>query len=310
MQTASMQSTNLDDFQLELGSSSEIALAIALFVMMLSVALSLVPVDFKKVLEKPRPYFAGVIGQIIGLPLLTYIICLIVNPHPTLALGMLIVACCPGGTVSNLISMIGKANVALSVSMTATSSLFAAFCTPVTILFWTSLYGPTAELLQTVDFSVWQFLKQTFVLLAVPLTIGMSFRHFFPEIARKISKPLSLVAFLLLMVIIVAGLQKYWRDFLEMGAFVIGLAIVHNILAFILGYLMGVISGADRASKRALTIEIGIQNSGLAIVILLTALAGFGGAAAIIGVWGTWHIVAGLVLISIFRWQDRRIQNV
>ena len=305
-----MQNSNLDDFKLELGGGSELGLAVALFVMMLAVALSLKPVDFKYVMSNPAPYFAGVIGQTIGLPLLTYIICLIINPHPTLALGMLIVACCPGGTVSNLICMMGKGNVALSVSMTATSSLFAAFFTPVTILFWTSIYGPTAELLHTVDFSVFDFLKQTFVLLAVPLTLGMGFRHVFPSAAEKIYKPLSVIAVSLLLLIIILGLQKYWREFLGMGFLVIGLAIAHNFLAFLLGYFMGLISKADKASRRALIIEIGIQNSGLAIVILLTALAGFGGAAAIMGIWGTWHIIAGLSLVGIFRWQDRRLENV
>ncbi len=305
-----MQNFNLDDFRLELGGGSEAGLAIALFIMMLSVALSLKPVDFKHVVESPGPYFAGVIGQIIGLPLLTYFLCLLVKPHPTLALGMLIVACCPGGTVSNFISMMGRSNVALSVSMTATSSLFAAFLTPVTILFWTSLYGPTAELLNSINFSVFSFLKQTFTLLAVPLTIGMVFRHFFSRLSEKIYKPLSLIGLLLLLTIIGLGLNKYWRDFMQMGFFVIGLAIAHNLLAFLLGYLSGVISKADTASKRALTIEIGIQNSGLAIVILMTALAGFGGAAAIMGIWGTWHIVAGLILVTWFRWQDRGKANV
>ncbi|NNE58776.1 MAG: bile acid:sodium symporter family protein [Hellea sp.] len=305
-----MENSALDDFTLDVGQNSEFGLSVAIFIMMLAVALSLKPENFKDIAKFPKPYFAGAVAQLLGLPLLTYLVCFVLNPHPTLALGMIIVACCPGGTVSNLICMMGRGNVALSVSLTATSSLFAALLTPVTILFWTSMYGPTAELLETVDFDVLDFLRKTFVLLAIPIFIGMAVRHYSPKNAERALKPLSIIGFLLLLLVIVAGLQKYLIKFLELGIWVIGLALLHNALAFLLGYLTGVAVGADRASKRSLTIEIGIQNSGLALVILLTALAGFGGAAAIMGIWGVWHVVAGLILVGIFRLQDKRIAHV
>ncbi len=301
-----MSSAPFDNFQLELSAQSQSLLALALFGIMLSVALNLKPEHFRAIAKQPKVFVSGVSAQILGLPLLTYCLCMALNPHPSLALGMLIVACCPGGNVSNLFSMMGGGNSALSVAMTATSSLFAAFLAPATILFWTSLYSPTAELLDSIDLDVAKFLMQTFVLLAIPLMIGMIFRHFYPNIAERIYKPVSLAAFFLLLAIIAAGTFKQWNDFMNLGIWVVGLAVLHNALAFLIGNMAARLASADVPSRRAITIEVGIQNSGLAIIILLTQLSGFGGAAAIIVIWGTWHIVAGLTLVAIFKRQDRR----
>ena len=307
-----MQSSVLDDFKLEMGQSSEIGLALALFIIMLSVALDLRASHFAQITKRPIPYFAGVLGQLLGLPLATYLLCLFINPHPTVALGMLIVACCPGGTVSNLLTMLGRGNTALSVSLTATSSLFAAFMAPLTILFWVSIYQPTASLLQEVGFSPLQFLKTTFFLLAVPLTIGMLAQWKFPKAMSKIHKPMAAIAFSLLMVIIIVALRANWDGFMDLGwslfFWLVGITVLHNLVAFGIGLMAGIGSGAETKDRRALIMEIGIQNSGLAIVIILASLDGFGGAAAVIGLWGTWHIIAGLTLVAIFRARDR-VQN-
>jgi len=223
---------------------------------------------------------------------------------------MLIVACCPGGTVSNLLTMLGKGNTALSVSLTATSSLFAAFMAPLTILFWVSIYGPTADLLQEVGFNPWDFLKTTFFLLAVPLTIGMLAQWKFPKAMSRIHKPMAALAFGLLIIIIVVALKSNWPGFMDLGwtlfFVLIGITILHNLVAFGIGLFAGIVSRAETKDRRALIMEIGIQNSGLAIVIILGALKGFGGAAAVIGLWGTWHIIAGLTLVAIFRTFERR----
>lgn len=314
MQTIPMESAVLDTFKLEMSDPAKIGLAVALFVIMLSVALDLRLSHFAQVKDKPKPFIAGVIAQLIGLPLATYLLCLAISPHPTIALGMLIVACCPGGTVSNLLTMLGRGNTALSVSLTATSSLFAAFMAPVTILFWVSLYGPTADLLKTIDFSVSEFLINTFVLLAVPLTIGMLAQYKFPNAMGKLSKPLSVFAFLLLFLIIAVALYANWDGFIALGwsifYMLIGITVLHNTIAFGVGLLAGVVSGAGPRDKRSLIMEVGIQNSGLAIVIILGVLEGLGGAAAVIGLWGTWHIIAGLFLVALFRAQDRRFKHV
>jgi len=301
-----MDQTALDNFRLDLGSSSEFALTLILGIMMFAVALGLRLEHFRFFKERPRIYLAGVFAQIIGLPLLTLGLCYLINPYPSIALGMILIACCPGGNTSNLLALFGRANTALSVSLTATSSLAAAFITPVSILFWCALYPPTRNLLTEINLDVVDFLKQTLIILALPLILGMFIAWRAPNVSAKLQKPLSLLAGLGLSLIIIGACLKYLPMFVDMGPAIFGLVIMHNALAFFMGYLAGKFTGADTASRRALTFEVGIQNSGLGIVILLTQLGGMGGAGVVAGLWGLWHIIGGLALVALFRYNDRK----
>jgi len=299
-----MNISNIDEIRFELSSSSEIALSVSLAVMMFAVALSLKMEHFRFFKENPKVYFTGVISQIIFLPALTVILCYLTNPHPSVALGMILISCCPGGNVSNLLSMFGRANTALSISLTATSSLAAAFITPLSIIFWCGLYSPTQNLLSEITFDKLNFLFNTFLILALPLLIGVSLLYLFPKFAKKIYNSVSLISAICLLLIIVFAFIEYFEVFLQIGISIIVLIIVHNTLAFLLGYISGLTINASKASVRSLTFEIGIQNSGLGIVILLTQLDGIGGAGIVAGLWGIWHIIAGLILVGFFRWKD------
>lgn len=305
-----MDPAAIDRIVLDLGNSSEIAMMVILAVMMFAVALGLRREHFAFLKTSPRVYWAGVISQIIGLPLLTVLICFVINPQPSIALGMILIACCPGGNTSNLLSLFGKADTALSVSLTATSSIAAALITPISILFWSSLYPPTDALLTQINLDAVSFLIQTLIILALPLLLGMSIAHFRPEIAARLQKPLAVIAGLALTVIIIGAVIKYAPMIAALGLGIIALVMVHNGLAFLLGFLAGVVSKANIRQRRALTFEVGIQNAGLGIVILLTELGGLGGAAAIAGLWGTWHIIGGLILVGIFRFKDRSAGRV
>ena len=301
-----MNADALDTFQLEMGTTSEVGMAIVLAVMMFSVALGLKTSSFKFFRTEPKLYLAGVTAQIIGLPLLTILLCFVLNPHPSIALGMILIACCPGGNTSNLIALLARANTALSVSLTATSSIFAAFITPISILFWSGLYPPTRVLLTEINIDVMNFLAQTLVILALPLLIGMLFRHFAPQLATRIQTPLAVISGLALCAIIVIASIRLFPIFIVLGVGIYFIVIAHNLLAFALGYITASVIRADKASKRALTIEVGIQNSGLGIVILLTQLGGVGGAGAVAGLWGVWHLIGGSGLAIFWRWKDAR----
>lgn len=303
-----MNPETLDNFQLELGGTSEAALAFTLALMMFAVALGLRTEHFRFFKEQPRIYIGGVIAQIVGLPLITLILCFILTPLPSIALGMILVACCPGGSASNLLALFGKANTALSVSLTATSSLVAAFITPISILFWCGLYPPTRNLLTEINLDTAGFLTQTLVILALPLFLGMMLAKLMPTLSAKLQKPLAAMGGLGLIAIIVFACIQYFSVFISMGVMIFAIVIMHNSLAFLLGYVTGRITGADIPSCRALTFEVGIQNSGLGIVILVTQLGGFGGAGAVAGLWGTWHVINGLMLVTLFRRQDRLVE--
>ena len=106
----------LDDFQLQLGSTSEVGMAVALFTMMFAVALNLKPQQFLFLVEQPKSFILGLLGQLLLLPLLTLLLCFAIEPQPSIALGMILVACCPGGNVSNMLVLLARGNVALSVT--------------------------------------------------------------------------------------------------------------------------------------------------------------------------------------------------
>ena len=300
-----MDAELLDSITLDLGGGSEAALAFILSLMMFAVALGLRTEHFRFFKDNPKIYLAGVFAQIIGLPALTLLICYIVNPPASIALGMILIASCPGGNTSNLLALFGRANTALSVSLTATSSLAAAFITPISIIFWSQLYPPTSALLTEINLDKWSFLQNTLIILALPLLLGMLIARFAPTLSAKLQKPLSALAGLGLIVIIIGACLQYLPVFFQLGLVIFVLVIAHNSLAFLMGFLAGVITKADTQSRRALTFEVGIQNSGLGIVILLTQLGGLGGAGVVAGLWGTWHIIAGLILVALFRWNDR-----
>jgi len=296
---------SIDSFTLELGASSEIALALSLSTMMFAVALGLKVEHFKFIQTQPRIYFAGVLGQVIGLPLLTLLLCFMVNPMPSVALGMILVACCPGGNVSNTFVLLSRGNTALSVSLTATSSLLAAFVTPLSVVFWCQLYPPTARLLNDINFDVLRFLLQTTALLFIPLALGMLTGNKLEHLAQRIQKPLVFISSSILLGIIIISNIHYIDAFIDAGIVLLVMLIIHNALAFLLGNGLARLVKTDLSKRIAMTYEIGIQNSGLAIVILLTQLGGLGGAAIVVGFWGTWHIIAGIILMLWYRYTQQ-----
>ena len=158
-----MNAVDIDSIQLDLGTSSEVAMMLMLSLMMFAVALGLRKEHFAFFKSNPKVYFAGVLAQTVGLPALTVLLCMIVKPQPSIALGMILIACCPGGNTSNLLALFGRADTALSVSLTATSSVAAAILTPVSILFWSGLYPPTAALLTEINLDTVSFLIQTLI---------------------------------------------------------------------------------------------------------------------------------------------------
>jgi BASS family bile acid:Na+ symporter len=295
----------LDSLRIVLDPVGQAGVALALMLVMFSVALGLKVDDFSFLRDKPALFLGGVLAQVVVLPFVTFLLILALRPAASVALGMIVVACCPGGAVSNLLTYLSRGNVAASVALTATSSLLAAILTPTSILVWSHAYEPTADLLDSLDVSPVLFLAQTTFLLAVPLVLGMLLAAKAPDVATRIRKRTTLLGVSVLVGVIIYGIVYFfpvlWPALPILGAIVI----VHNAAAFATGALAGVALSRLSPTRRALTFEIGIQNSGLALVILLSQLQGLGGAAAIAAVWGVWHLVAGGALATLFWFTDR-----
>ncbi len=305
-----MDVTELDSLRIVLDPIGQTGVALALMLVMFSVALGLRVDDFRFLFEKPLLFLGGVAAQVLLLPLATYLLIIFMAPAASIALGMIVVACCPGGAVSNLLTYLSRGNVAVSVALTATSSMLAAILTPASILFWSHAYTPTSTLLKTLDVSPFLFLAQTTFLLAVPLVLGMMVAAKAPEVAAKIKRRTTLLGSSVLVGVIIYGIA-YFFDILFPVLSVLGiLVVVHNALAFATGAAAGMILSPETATRRALTFELGIQNAGLALVILLSQLKGLGGAAAIAAVWGVWDLIAGGLIVGLFRILDHKRQTL
>ncbi|WP_425409620.1 bile acid:sodium symporter family protein [Hyphococcus sp.] len=301
-----MNAETLDQLTIALDPAAQIMLAGAIVVMMFAIALGLKPEHFGFLRTHKKLFFGGLAAQLVALPVMTIALAAILSPPPSIALGMIVVAACPGGNVSNFMTWGARGDTAYSVSLTAGSSVVAALWTPAAILLWSQLYAPTASLLDTIAFNRLSFILQTTAMLAAPLALGMAAARYFPKAAEKFRKPLALFGGGVLAFVIIDGVMDFWPLLVEGWTLIAIPVIAHNACAFALGAGAGRLLGANDARRRSLTFEVGIQNAGLAVVLLLAQLNGLGGAAAIAAAWGVWHFFSGGVMIALFRTLDAR----
>ncbi len=281
-------------------------MALALMLVMFGVALGLRVKDFRILAAEPALYLGGIAAQVVLLPLVTFGLIHLISPPASIALGMIVVACCPGGSVSNLLTYLSRGDVAVSVGLTATSSMLAALLTPASTLFWAQAYEPTADLLVSLEVSPLLFIGQTTLLLAIPLAAGMIVAARAPDVAKQIRKRTTVVGAAVLGATIVYGIIYFYPVLWPAVGLLASVTVLHNTAAFATGAAVGLLLTRQASVRRALTFEVGIQNSGLALIILLAQLKGVGGAAAIAAVWGVWHLIAGGLVAMTYNYFDRK----
>ena len=290
----------LDQVRLNFNPQGLFVINAAIGLMMLGVALELKLDDFKRILIAPKAPGIGLGAQFILLPALTFLLTLILRPPPSIALGMILVAACPGGNLSNIITYLARGNCAVSVSMTAVSTLAAIIMTPFNLSLWGSLNPGTARILQAVNLSPVDVFITVFIILGIPLGIGMLISRSFPTLADKIRRPFKIFSLIFFISIVVAALAVNWQNFISYVGLVFIGVLIHNALALNLGYWTGRLFRLSEQDSRAVSIEVGIQNSGLGLVLVFNFFGGLGGMAIIVAWWGIWHIIAGLVTAFIF----------
>lgn len=296
----------MDEVVLRIDSTGQAVLGVVLALIMFGVALDLRLSDFAAVLKKPFAPVLGMLAQVLLLPAASWALTMLLKPHPSIALGMIIVGACPGGNLSNLITHLGRGNTALSVCVTGLSSVLAVISTPLNILFWAGLNPETAALLRQVNIEPVPFLLSTAAVLGLPMAAGMLIAHHLPALAARLRKPFQAGSFLFLILFIGAAAIANGKYFLGFIGIILPLVAVHNALALSVGYGTAKLAGLNLPDTRAITIEVGMQNSGLGLALILNHFDAIGGAALIAAGWGVWHIVSGWTLASIWRRQDRK----
>ncbi|MFD2585848.1 bile acid:sodium symporter family protein [Croceitalea marina] len=290
----------IDNVHIKFDPSTLWTLNMALALVMFGIALEISVKDFKELFKKPKVVITGVFSQFLVLPFVTFLLIWLLRPLPSIALGMFMVAACPGGNISNFITHLAKGNTALSVTLTAIATLLAIVMTPLNLQFWGSLYEPTGILLKEVAISSIEMIKLVALLLGLPLVLGMLVNYLKPRLAIKLAKVFKIVSLLFFVTLIFLALYKNRDIFLEYVFYVFWIVILHNLLAFLTGFSLATAMGFSKENVKSITIETGIQNSGLGLLLIFTFFDGLGGMALLTAFWGIWHLVSGLVLASVW----------
>jgi len=315
------QLSSLDSVHLNFGSGTGIVMSIVLALIMFGVALGIKPGHFKEIFKNPRSILTGLFLQWFALPLVTFILIIIFNNilTPMVAFGMLLVASCPGGNISNFMSSHSKGNVELSVSMTAVSTIFSPVITPFNFWMWGNLYLKYASMSGklTVPQLVIPFgdiFTTVFIILGIPIILGILCARYFPATTEKMKKPFSIFSIAIFFIMVLGMFIPNWQMFIHYIIFILVIVFFHNAFAFGTGFLGATLMKLPVRDRRSITIEVGIQNSGLGLTLLLnpaifdpqiwnnpeTGIM-YGGMLFVTAWWGIWHIISGLTLATIFR---------
>lgn len=308
------QLESLSSITINFGQGGMMIVNIILAFVMFGVALGIKTQTFKDVFKNPKSVIIGILLQWIGLPAVTFLVAMILNPliTPMVALGMILVACCPGGNISNFISSLSKGNVELSVSMTAISTAFAPIITPLNFFLWGNLYSHFASVHNDIPVLVIPFLpmlEQILLLLGVPIVLGLIFAKYFPNATKRITKPAQVISILLFIGMVIASFSQNFQIIVDNIFYIFFIVLLHNACALATGYFGGRLGKLPIKDCRSLTIEVGIQNSGLGLILLFNPAifppevwhGHYGGMLIVTAWWGIWHIISGLTVAYLFR---------
>ncbi len=287
-------------------SAQQLILSLVLATMVFSVALELKLADFKRVTQAPKAVICGLIPQFILLPVGTWAATMLLDLPPNVEAAMILVASCPGGSLSNVVTHIGRGNTALSVSVSAVAALMALVLTPLNFSWMVTANPVTAGWLRTLDIDASGIWISLLALLAIPMTLGLAFAHKQPALTARIQKPLGNFSLVALLAFIVLGLIKE-RQLLTLGLLPMLLIVVlHNAFGLFCGWAASVAMGVSERDRRAVMIEGGMQNSGLALGIIAVQFNSDLGMVIVASLWGIWHIVSGMALAFMWRRKDAR----
>ena len=299
-------------------------LNVVLALVMFGVALGIKPRTFVDIVKSPKSIITGIVCQLVLLPALTLLLIMAMGNliSPMIALGMILVASCPGGNISNFITSLSRGNSELSVSLTAFNTAICVFSTPLNFAFWGKMYlnfagnhyiGELPELVIPLG----DIFQSIFIIMGIPLVLGILCGQYLPKVANVLKKPLqylSIVVFIAMVIIIFTGNLDV---FMKVIQYIFLVVLLHNLLALGIGYGTSTLLKLPYKDRRTVTIETGIQNSGLGLVLLLNpnifpdsgAWANNGGMLVITAWWGVWHIISGLTLAGLWRWRGRKEPN-
>lgn len=293
--------TGIDAIRINFNPDQLFVLNVCLGFLMFGVALDLKKENFLYIFKHPRIAFIGMSSQFIILPVLSVILILILKPPTSIALGMILVASCPGGNVSNFAVHLSKANAALSVLLTSISTLAAIVVTPFYFRYLSIFIPGTEVYAQELHVNPQDMAGTIIRLIVVPLILGMWINSRFEDFTHKIKKPvrvLSMIIFLSFVVFAIYGNFENIKNYLHLVFF---LVLVHNLMGLSAGYYWAKLFRLPKTDAQAISLETGIQNSGLGLILIFNFFNGLGGMAMVAAWWGVWHLISAFSLAMFWK---------
>ena len=310
------QLLQLDDVRLNFGNNGGLVLSIVQAFVMFGVALGIKPLHFKTAFAHPRAVLTGFVSQVVLLPAVTFAGVYFCGGYltVTVALGAILVACCPGGNISNFISSISRGNIELSVSLTAISTVTAVIITPLNFSIWGNMYIAHSEYVRELVIPISEVFYTLFFIIGVPLILGMLCSAKLPSVTKKISGPIQKFSVGIFMLMVIFAFAANFDYFCRYIKYILLIVLVHNGIAFATGYCAAWGAGLNMRDRRTITIETGIQNSGLVLMFVFNPAIfppeiKTGGMAYMAAWWGVWHIISGLTLSAAWNY-GRRLKFV
>lgn len=299
--------SDVDQMRIDFNDNALTFMKVVIATLLLGVALDTKLADFTAVLRRPVPIAIGVVAQFVLLPAFTLLLTIVLDVQASIALGMILVACCPPGNVSNILTHRAGGDVALSVSMTAVSNLLTIVLLPVNFAFWGGLSPAADDVLQTVHLDPWETFGEIALLIGLPFAVGLTVARARPAFAARAHRVVSPLSYVLLLTIVVLGLVTNYDLFTGAASAVLLAVVIQNAMALSLGYGVARVTGLPPRSRRAMTFEVGVRNTGLGLLLVFAYFDGLGGMALVCAMWGLYDLLVGLALAQ--AWRRRTIAD-
>ncbi len=294
---------DIDQLSIDLPASLQLATKIIVGLFLFGVALDTRLEDFRDVVRRPGVIAVGVAAQFLLAPALTVVLTVALDVRASVAIGMLLVACCPAGNLSNLLTHRARGDVALSISLTGVSNVLAVVATPAAFAFWSSFNPAAGALLRQVSLEPWDVVREVALLIGVPFAAGLFVAWRWSAIAARLKRFVEPGVLVLLLLVVIGGLAGQFHIFGDyLGVVALPIA-AQNLMALGIGYATAKACRLSPAGTRAMTFELGVRNTALAVVLALAFFGDLGGVVLVAALWGLWDTASGLALAS---WWRRR----
>lgn len=296
----------LDQTTMNFSPAAALALQCILALVIFGVSLELSFSDFRRLLAAPKPVIAALCSQLIALPLLTFALIWVMDPLPSLALGLMMTAACPGGNLSNVFTHWSGGRTSVSMSATAISSMVSPITTPLTFQLLGSLHPATQAAMREISVPFAELVMTIFVALVIPLLAGMTLTQLRPKLSAHIQKPLRLFGLVVFFLFVILAAASNVGIFMQVLGALFLLVMLHNLLALACGYSFGTLFRVQENERRAITFETGVHNTALGLTLIFTYYQGLGGMALVVAWWGTWQLLTGGLIA---RWWSKQKCN-